>query len=379
MKNNNYICEKMQNVRATVKATALSFVPSVRFSAEYATKKAMNDAKMAENVHENAQKAVFGVLRTVLAKSGFSTSGKRHSSTAPDTARRLWALRSDVLQLMGMTAETRANRAARRGYWEKVDMTAQAYAEAEQRAADYEEIAGTYRATATAAKRAGDMAQYSDMAALAREYEALAKKARGERNSASARLVTLVAETTLGDGVDLYQTAYGYLWERLAVDGLTIDSLCRGVAANGRTSVRTVYQWACILVRRAIREKSRMDGQTAAGYTYFTDGYQDAENPEDVGGDIVCRAPRLYDTAPTMDGASTAENLETLENLLSSLNLSRQQLAIVQKRLQGKGLDTIATELGVARGTVNKQMQRARARAVEFFGAEKLEKYKISL
>lgn len=377
MEKKNYVCEKMQNVRATVKATAPRFVPSPRFSAEYATAKAVNYVKMAETVHISAQKAVFGVLKKVIAKSGFATSGKRPSSTAPDTVKRLWALRSDLLQLMGMTGETRDNRAARRGYWDKVDSAAADYASAAKLVAEYEDEAASYRKAATAAKRAGNMAQYSDLSAMAREYAQLAKRERKERNNASARLVSLVDEYSMGDGADLYQTAAAYLWERLAADGLTLNSLCRGVDTKGRTHVRTVYQWACILVRRAIRERSRMDAQTAAGYTYFSDGYQDAENLEDEGGDIVRRAPKLYDTTPTLDGMSTAENLEKLDKLVEQLGLSAQQWAILHKRLQGMSRNAIADELDVERNTVNKQMARIRDKAIKLFGEETLKKYGI--
>ena len=118
--------------------------------------------------------------------------------------------------------------------------------------------------------------------------------------------------------------------------------------------------------------------ETAAGYTYFSDGWTETEAPESETAERVRRAPKLYDVGSDGDGLTTAESLDRLEKLMETLALSPRQEEILSYRLKGFSRDDIAQKMGVSRGTLNKQLLRIAEKARNIFPAELLKKYDIA-
>ena len=359
--------------RAPFAVARLTFAPSVVPSAYRAAAAAMERGIVAEYVNDSAVRIARGVLRALCIKSGMSTTGKRPTA-ARDTTSPLWSMRRDMVAHFGRPGGDGYTPAA--AYWDKVAAAVERETVAEREEREHMDAAAAYRAAATAAKRAGDMETYTETSAAARRETAAARAA----GAAAARREAWeqVDGYTVGRGVDLYQIAAAYLWERVAVDGLPLWALCRGRAANGRVSVRTVGQWAAILCRRAVRAEGAAMEQTAAGYAYFAEDYMEESTAEDVGGQVVRRAPHYYDMTPTEDLETPAENLETMERLTAAVGFSRQQLAIISYRLKGFSRADIAAAMGTTESNVKNQLRKMREKCEKsgVFNPEKLEKIK---
>lgn len=362
--------------RAPYVVPRLTFSAAVVPSAYRAAAAAMERGRMAEYVQDHAARIARGVLRALCVKSGLSATGKRPTA-ARDTTAPLWTMRRDITAHIGRPGGDNYTAAA--AYWDKVAAAVEREAEAERVEREHTDAAASYRAAATAAKRAGDMEAYTETAAAARRETAAARAA----GAAAARRDAWeqVDGYTVGRGVDLYQIASAYLWERVAVDGLPTWALCRGRAANGRVSVRAVGQWAAILCRRAVRAEGAAMEQTAAGYAYFAEDYMEESTAEDVGGQVVRRAPHYYDMTPTEDTETPAENLETMERLTAAVGFSRQQLAILSYRLKGFSRTDIAAAMGTTESNVKNQLRKMREKCEKsgVFNPEKLEKMKSAV
>lgn len=390
-----YVCEKIPAARVrrlTIPAVTIP-APVAGINTTAAIAYSSHQATVADQLDTLAQRVVRSVCKALIAKSGLS-AGTRRLPTWPgkltakqaatpnnghNEAAAVVDMRNDIREHCGtLTPNGDGTYIHGVGYWSKLVIAVDAWADADNNVTIYEGLAAQYRKAAAAAKRAGNMEQYDELTAAEKSAVYLAKQSRRGRAQADAALVPLVHEYTIGAGVDLYQIAALYLWERLAVDGLTLDSLLTGTAANGRKSIKTVMQWACILVRRAIRDNGRMMDQTAAGYTYFADGVLNETAPENVGGQRVRRAPKSYDVDFDGDGTrTTADSVDRLQELVVMLELSPTQEKILAYRLRGLSRDAIAEKLGVARGTLNKQMLRIAEKARNTLPADLLAKYGI--
>lgn len=366
--------------------------PSVRAAADTAAAMLRRYADVSAQLDTLAQRAARSVCRALIAKSGLNKSAARGivwggklggGADAPmgrDHTAPVRAMRQDLTAHFGTMGGTSADGrtwAATAPYWEKVDAAAADVSAAETAERLFTAAAKRHHTAATAAKRAGDVETWQVLTHKAEFCETCAKRRHKDAVTAGRVLWGLVNDYTMGGGVDLYQIAAAYLWERLAVDGLTVDSLVRGTAANGRTSVKTVFQWACILCRRAIRAEGAAMAETAAGYTYFSDGWNDTDAPESETAERVRRAPKLYDVGSDGDGLTTGESLDRLEKLMKALELSPRQEEILSYRLKGFSRDDISAKMGVARGTLNRQLLRIAEKARNIFPAEMLEKYGI--
>lgn len=357
--------------RAPFAVPRLTFAPVVMPSAVRAVRATMERCKVAEMVQNHAIRIARGVLRAICVKSGIDRAGKRPAA-ARDTTGPVWSMRRDMTAHFGRPGGDGYTPTA--AYWDKVTAAVERETVAEREEREHMEAAAALRKTAAAAKRSGAMEIYAETAAAARRETAAARAA----GAAAARREAWeqVDGYTVGRGVDLYQIAAAYLWERLAVDGLPMWALCRGRAANGRVSVRTVGQWAAILCRRSVREEGAAMAQTAAGYAYFAEEYMEESTAEDVGGQVVRRAPQYYDMTPTEDTETPAENLETMERLTAAVGFSRQQLAILSHRLKGFSRADIATALGTSESNIKNQLKKMREKCIEsgVFSPEKLQK-----
>lgn len=359
--------------RAPFAVPRLTFAPVVMPSAFRAAEKAMERCKVAERVQDSASMIARGVLRALCSKSGMDVSGKRPAGTRDNTAP-VWTMRRELTAHIGRPGGDKYTPMA--AYWDKVAAAVEREAQAEREEREHTDAAAAYNKGATAARRAGDLAAYAALKDAARRETAAARAA----GAAAARhdAWEQVNSYTIGGGVDLYQIAAAYLLERLAVDGLPMGALCRGRAANGRVSVRTVGQWAAILCRRAVRVEGAALDQTAAGYTYFSDSDMDGDSLESEGGAVVRRAPHYYDMTPTADTETPAQNLETIERLTAALGLSLQQVAILSYRLKGYSRAEVAAALGTSETNVKNQLQKMREKCVKSgaFNEKALEKAK---
>ena len=362
--------------RAPYVVPRLTFSAAVVPSAYRAAAAAVERCRVGEFVVDHAARIARGVLRALCVKSGMSSSGKR-PTVARDSSGPVWAMRRELTAHLGRPGGDNYTPAA--AYWCKVAAAVERETAAERAEREHMDAAAALRAAAAAAKRAGDMETYTETAAAARRETAAARAA----GAAAARREAWeqVDGYTVGRGVDLYQIAAAYLWERLAVDGLPVWALCRGRASNGRESVRSVGQWAAILCRRAVRAEGAAMEQTAAGYTYFAEEYMEQTALEDVGGQVVRRAPHYYDMTPTEDTETPAENLETMERLTAAVGFSRQQLAILTYRLQGFSRADIAAAMGTTESNVKNQLRKMREKCEKsgVFAPEKLEKMKSAV
>lgn len=381
-------------------ALKMPVVPTVKaVSAVSARSAADSSAAMLRRVRDVsavldtlAQRAARSVCRALIAKSGLTTTAARGvtwggklggGANAPLS-------RDNTLPVVGMRHDLTAHFGAIGGqdasghkynaaaaYWEKVDALTYTVTTAQAQEQYTHAAAADCAHAAAAAKRAGNMEQYTELKSSEKAWKTEEKAAHTAAKRAEKALFGLVNDYSIGCGVDLYQIAAAYLWERLAVDGLTVDSLTEGTAANGRKSVKTVFQWACILCRRAIRAEGAAMADTAAGYTYLGDGYTEDTAPESETAERVRPAPKLYDVGSDGDGLTTAESLEKLEKLVKMLTLSATQEQIIEYRLKGFSRNDISAKLGVSRGTLNKQLLRIAEKARNIFPAELLKKYGI--
>lgn len=372
-----YICESGARAKALPQAVPFVCKVSAKARAAATIAAAVRRYQLETLCNSLAHAAVYGTIKKLTANSGLVKDGKRIaqdwskrvSNGYTDANSRLYSLRSDLCRYDGLNGRKQPLT-----YWEKVERLTERAAVNESAAAELTEQAKAYSAAAQAAKQAQNMEKYNALRTLRNDARTAAAQHSKAAQADNAALRGLLADP-MGEGVELFQIAYAYYWERLAVDGLTVNSLCEGYASNGRRSVRTVSAWGFIMVRRAIRENAAARTECAAGYAYFTTEEADGETIESEAYRKIVRSPKYYDTTPTLDETPTAENIGRLSDLVSALSLSEQQLRILKLRLQGKSLAEIADILHVAKGSVSKQTVRIRAAAMQYFPAEMIEKY----
>lgn len=336
------------------------------------------------DVHEMSLKAVRAVIRRRLQYGGrtatdnraetwtaFGNNGK--TPTGNDFTARLFEYRQDLNEWYGVESDT----AHRASHWERLERLEQAeQAEtAQEQALLFEALEHSRKAVQ--AKRNGDVAvQYYHQ----KRRDTLRAEARKHHKKATAVRQQFYKEltTTAGDGAELYSVAYAYFWEKLARDGLTAQSMLYGKGKDRRDYVKTVFQWGFTMVNRSTLGNLHADKQTSAWADYLERNTADTErdNTEDMPENTLERSPRYWDNTATADTETTAENVDTIHNLIARLKLSKTQESILYLRLQGYGNDKIAQKLGVSKDTVKTHMKRMRKYTVErlALSPEKVEK-----
>ena len=343
-----------------------------------------NRLTLSLQVHEMSLKAVRAVIRRRLQYGGQTATDNRAETwtaygnngkapTGNDFTARLFEYRQDMNEWYGVDSDT----AHRASHWERLERLEQAeQAEtATEQALLFEAMEHSRKAVQ--AKRSGDVAvQYYHQ----KRRDMLRIEARKHHKKATAVRQQFYKEltTTAGDGAELYSVAYSYFWEKLSRDGLTAQSMLYGKGKDKRDYVKTVFQWGFTMVNRSTLGNLHADKQTSAWADYLERNTADTarENTEDMPENTLKRSPRYWDNTATADTATTAENVDTIHDLIARLKLSKTQESILYLRLQGYGNDKIAQKLGVSKDTVKTHMKRMRKYTVErlALSPEKVEK-----
>ena len=359
-------------------------VPTWADVADNMYKRKLSRLVLPLDVHAMSLKAVRAVIRRRLQYGGktgadnraetwtaFGNNGK--TPTGNDFTARLFGYRRDMNEWYGVESDTMH----RASHWERLERleTAEQAETATEQSLLFEALEHSRKAVQ--AKRSGDVAvQYFHQ----KRRDMLRIEARKHHKKATAIRQQFFKEltTTAGDGAELYSVAYAYYWEKLARDGLTSKSMLYGKGKDKRDYTKTVFQWGFTMVNRATLGRLKAEQQTSAWADYLernaTDG--DRENTEDMEENTLERSPRYWDNTATRDTATTAENVDTIHDLISRLKLSKTQESILYLRLQGYGNDKIAQKLGVSKDTVKTHMKRMRKYTVErlALSPEKVEK-----
>lgn len=167
-----------------------------------------------------------------------------------------------------------------------------------------------------------------------------------------------VPDYTVSDAYDLYTTAYTYLYEKIAVDGLSAQDTITVTLKGGKEKTRTVFQWACVEVRRSVYQNKSIEPN--GKYVYIEDlaiGDESGDNALD----------REYIRMGKYDGIQTSADYEQYMGMLQSLNIKDRQTQIIKMRMKGLSLTAIAERLNVTPQTLNTQLSRIRQRAIELF------------
>lgn len=370
-----YLMEKGSRAKAMPKLCKPSFVPSARWQSNYRMEKAVRLARCAMECNEMAHRAVYGMLKKLTANSGMSKDGKR-PKTANNPNERLYAIRSELCKYDGLDGVHRYGEQGKEPvpYWARVDRQADGIAYHEAEARTHGEQASAYTQAMADAKRAGNMEQYEALRTL-RNAE---RKAVTHHNAKAAELrkgMDALLHEPIGEGVELFNLVFSYYWERIAIDGLTWDSLCVGYAENGRKSVRSVTAWGYILVRREIRKNASARAEGANGHAYFSVEEYEQDGMESEYYRKIVRTPKYYDTTSVDAEETPVETMQSIAELVTALKLSEQQRRILHLRMQGKSINEIADILNVKRQSVQTQTKRIQKTAMEFFPADLIAKY----
>lgn len=182
------------------------------------------------------------------------------------------------------------------------------------------------------------------------------------RQSLQADFISLdnkIPSYIVSDAYDLYVLAYSYLYEKIVIDGLNSQTPITVTLKSGKEKTRTVYQWACTLVRKEIYANKSIEN--TGKYTYIEDL---TTSTTDTAAEALDRA---YIRMGKYDGIQTNADYERYEEMLVSLDLTTRQRQLVIMRMQGLSLNAIAERLNVTPQTLNTQLSRIRQRAIELF------------
>ena len=198
--------------------------------------------------------------------------------------------------------------------------------------------------------------------------------------------------TSLGDGLDLVHDcmlsiieetnkakqrnqvlSVGFLEEKYQVTRLKkkvyikLEDSKNGFETVETTPIQETYK----TVRRAINSSKAIQSDARNGYTYLEDLAIDEETQTEER--IYRRLPKYADLggyATDFNGANTlysadSQTVEDIETLIELLELSKQQLEIVNLRLRGYGYKAIATYMGVRNDNIRNQLKRIQEKAIK--------------
>ncbi|MEF9983723.1 MAG: hypothetical protein RR710_04190 [Oscillospiraceae bacterium] len=160
---------------------------------------------------------------------------------------------------------------------------------------------------------------------------------------------------TISDAYDCHLTAYNYLLEQYN-NGLTADNTITTTLKNGTEKTRTIYQWACVAVRKYIYSNKSIENN--GKYIYIEDM---ATEKMDSNLALDCEYIRLNKysdlASDTQYGISGAYNdYITYNDIIASLNLTHRQLTVVTMRMQGLSTVAIADKLQVSQQAISKTL-----------------------
>lgn len=209
---------------------------------------------------------------------------------------------------------------------------------------------------------------------------------RNIKNSELNKASTTLINYSLGDGIDLINTAIQTILSETAktqdinaefmekpytvrrlkrkVYIKDIDSL-GGYETTDTTAIQEVYK----AIRRDI-ENMRAVQIASNKYTYIDDTFKDTETDTETA--VYRRLPKYsglaYETTD-INGKITAitadiETATATDNIITQLNLTAKQAKILQLRQSGHGNKAIATYLGVSLSTVKEQIRALQKKAV---------------
>lgn len=157
----------------------------------------------------------------------------------------------------------------------------------------------------------------------------------------------------VSDGYDCFLVAYSFLWDKIAVQGKNINDIEIHILKSGKEKERTIFQWACVAIRQYIYKHGQTDFKTK----YIEDLRQTNEDGEtETTTEILDRVTylkvnRYYDIDNMRDYIVT-------DNMLSKLNLTPRQDAILHYRMQGFSVVEIADKLKVSHQAISKQLTK---------------------
>ena len=157
----------------------------------------------------------------------------------------------------------------------------------------------------------------------------------------------------VSDGYDCFLVAYSFLWEKIAVQGKSVNDIEIHILKSGKEKERTIFQWACVAVRQYIYKHGQTDFKTK----YIEDLRQTNEDGEtETTTDILDRVTylkvnRYYDIDNMRDYIVT-------DNMLAKLNLTPRQETIIHYRMQGFSVVEIADKLKVSHQAISKQLTK---------------------
>ena len=166
------------------------------------------------------------------------------------------------------------------------------------------------------------------------------------------------AHQTISDAMDIFQTAYIYLWEMLYHKNYGTDSIITKTLKNGKEKSRTVYQWACIEVRKYIYSQKNLESNSK--YTYIEDYATDTKSGLEV-------VEREYHRINKAEHVADYDTLHNVKQIVSSLDLSTTQQWILTQRLRGLSLTEIAVKRGVSQQAISKQFAKMQGKIKELF------------
>lgn len=160
----------------------------------------------------------------------------------------------------------------------------------------------------------------------------------------------------LSDAYDLYTVAYSFLLEQYN-NGLTEQSEITTTLKNGKEKTRTVYQWACVAVRKAVYAEKSIESN--GKYIYIEDlttsNTDTSENALDREYIRLGKYNDLGSDSPYGISAGSSDYTAYIK-LVQSLNLTHRQSTIIKMRMQGLSVTTIADKLGVSHPAISKSL-----------------------
>lgn len=166
----------------------------------------------------------------------------------------------------------------------------------------------------------------------------------------------------VSDGYDCFLVAYSFLWDKIAVQGKSVDDIEMHILKSGKEKERTIFQWSCVAVRQYIYKHGQTDFKTC----YIEDLRKTNEDGEtETTSEILDRVTylkvnRYYDIENMRDYIVT-------DNMLSKLNLTPRQETILHYRMQGFSIVDIADKLKVSHQAVSKQLLKIQDEVSEKF------------
>lgn len=167
---------------------------------------------------------------------------------------------------------------------------------------------------------------------------------------------------TVSDGYDCFLVAYSFLWEKIAVQGKSVNDIEIHILKSGKEKERTIFQWSCVAVRQYIYKHGQTDFKTK----YIEDLRQTNEDGEtETTTEILDRVTylkvnRYYDIDNMRDYIVT-------DNMLAKLNLTPRQDTILHYRMQGFSVVEIADKLKVSHQAISKQLLKIQDEVSEKF------------